>query len=155
MPGGERVAGVQADADPRGVVERGGVRRELLHAAAQRPAQAGGRLQQHVRTLGIVEQREQRLAHLEEGGGPVTGVDGRAGVHDHAASPDVGAAPQRELDGRGRQLDGSGGGGAEVHQVRRVDVRRHAPLLAAGPERAVLLAVAGRLRPCGPGRRRP
>ena len=134
--GREDVAGVQADPDPRVVVERGEVGLEVVDAGAQRAALAGGRLEQQPRGVVAegVEDRQQPLADL-----PHRRVvrrralalgDARAGVHHHALGADLRGAHQVVGHRGDGLLVGRGGGGAEVDQVRRVHEHPH-PALGA------------------------
>ena len=67
------------------------VRAEILHPGGQAAPAAGARLDQQPRPAGRggrVEQRQQRLADLAQGGRGVPVVDRRAGVEDHRPGPD-------------------------------------------------------------------
>ena len=52
-PGGEQVAGVETDADPRVTVEQRDELGELVEVSSQRPLGAGGVLEQHRAAVGI------------------------------------------------------------------------------------------------------
>ena len=165
VPGRPGVAGVEADADLRVVLQRGQVGAEVLDGRGQRLPAAGGRLDQQPRR-GVgegVEHRQQPLVQLAQRGLVAVLADGGAGVHDHALAAELGAAGQVVGDRGDRLLDGRLGGGADVDQERRVDERRDAALGAARGEQRVLRRVAGGELPAarvadedlhGPGARR-
>jgi hypothetical protein len=150
VPGGEQVAGVQADPGLRMPLQRVQVRPEFLRAGAQHLALARHRLEQQVRVL-LAERfqhRQQQLRHLAQRvvTPPAGGRPGRgARVHHHAARPDLPAAAQRVRDGRRRPPGDHAVGGAEVDQVRRVDEHRQPGLAQPGVLRRI--ARAGRPAP--------
>ena len=143
VPGGEQVAGVQADPGLRVPLQRVQVRPEFLRAGAQHLALARHRLEQQAGVLVAerLQHGQQQLGDLAQR--PVAIPAGRgAGVHHHAARPDLPAAAQRVRDGRGRPRGDHAVGGAEVDQVRRVDEHRQAGL--AQPRVLRRIARAGR-----------
>ena len=140
--GREDVAGVEADPGLGVVVEGGEVGREVLDAGAQRPALAGGGLEQQPRG-GVVGDRVQQRQQARRGPAAsprrtrsvaAARVDERAGVHDDALGADLGRPLEVVRDRGDRLLVRRGGGRAEVDQVRRVDEDPHAALGRRRPE---------------------
>ena len=155
--GGEDVAGVEADPGLGVVVERGEVRREVLDAGAQRPALAGGRLEQQPRRGVVgdrVEQRQQPLADLAHRG-VVPLRRCRSGRRtSRCARPRPRRRSRRPGGGCGRPMATdfsyvAAVGRAEVHEVRRVDERPGCPRSAQASRNARVLG-----RAC-PARQRP
>ena len=127
MPGGEHVAGVQADPGLRVPLDRGQVRCQVAGPRAQHLALPRHRLEQQVGIVvaELVEQREHDLAELPQRLLPVPGpAHRRPGVHHHAPGADLPAPPQRVRDRVGRLPRHRGVARAQVDQVRRVDEDR-------------------------------
>ena len=112
-PGGEGVAGVEADPGLGVVVERCQVRRQVLDAGAQRAALARGRLEHQPRQRVVVD--ASRAAATTPRGPPegrlvqpfgAGRVDVRAGVHDHPLRADLHRAPEVVRDRRHRPFVG-------------------------------------------------
>ena len=143
---------------------RGSAARSSTPAHSDRPWPAVGSSSSHGAVVGgeRVQQRQQALAHLPHRGG-VPGLSAapprgrrttrcaRPRPPRRSRPPGAGCAPHghRLLVGRGR-------GGAEVHQVGRVDEDPDAPLGGRVAERRVVRRVAGASAPSRGGcRRRP
>jgi hypothetical protein len=126
------------------VLQRREVRAEVLDGGGQGLAATGRRLDQQPRTVRRcrVEHGQQAFVQLAERGLVAVLADRRAGVDDDAGAAEPGAAGQVVGDRGDRLLDGRLGGGADVHEERGVDERRHRPLGAALDEQGVLLRVA-------------
>jgi hypothetical protein len=93
----EDVAGVEADAQLGVGVEGLEVRSEVPGAGAERGALAGRRLQEEERVVVVgqlVQQRQQAVAHLPQGDGPLPAAGGAPGVHDHTQGADLPPPPQ-------------------------------------------------------------
>ena len=147
VPGRPGVAGVEADARATGArPPRRSSRPEVLHPGGQRAPAAGGRLDQQPRAAGRgrrVQQRQQRLAYLPQRARRAASSTALPAWKTTPRAPIAAPAAQRVRERLRRPLHRRRGGGAEVDQQRRVDVRRARPARRSRP---------GTPRP-GPGRR--
>ena len=122
VPGGERMAGVQAHPRARVPVEHVQVGPQVRQGGAEQLALPGHRLQQQAGAIGRdrVQHRQQALPRIPHALAAVP-AGRRAGVHDDAAGPDRPAPAQRVPHrGHGAFADHRVRG-AHVDQVRRAD----------------------------------
>jgi hypothetical protein len=121
------------------------VRAEILDTRGERGTAAGARLDEQLRPAAchrVVEQRQQRLAHLLERRVGAARLDRAARVENDRAGADRPSARQRVAQRRDRPLDRQRRRRAEVYEQGSVDVGGDIALRAAVRERLVLQRVA-------------